>query len=99
MLGCEARVGLTTSSLPVGVIARLETEEDLLDVTPIRPDYDNDISLSRAVESPDFSRESEENIASLSPSPSGGPVSSAENHRVAQHIKEIKRRCREAAKP
>ncbi|XP_064099873.1 KRAB-A domain-containing protein 2-like isoform X3 [Macrobrachium nipponense] len=42
MFGCEARVGLTTSSLPMEVIARMETEEDLLAVTPIRPDSDND---------------------------------------------------------
>ena len=32
MFGCEARVGLTTSSLPAEVIARMETEEDLLAV-------------------------------------------------------------------
>ncbi|GFO28761.1 KRAB-A domain-containing protein 2 [Plakobranchus ocellatus] len=49
MLDCEACVGLTTSSLPVGVIARMETEEDLLAVTPTRPDYDNDNFLSRSV--------------------------------------------------
>ncbi|GFO29378.1 KRAB-A domain-containing protein 2 [Plakobranchus ocellatus] len=36
-------------------------------------------------------------MTSLSSSPSDGPVSSTENHRVAQHIKEIKRRCHEAA--
>ncbi|GFO26114.1 hypothetical protein PoB_005261900 [Plakobranchus ocellatus] len=36
-------------------------------------------------------------MASLSPSPSDNPVSSTENHRVAQPIKEIKRRCHEAA--
>ncbi|GFN83571.1 hypothetical protein PoB_001007700 [Plakobranchus ocellatus] len=36
-------------------------------------------------------------MASFSSSPSDGPVSSSENHRVAQHIKEIKRRCHEAA--
>ncbi|KAK4286622.1 hypothetical protein Pmani_040287 [Petrolisthes manimaculis] len=29
------------------VIARMETEEDLLAVTPIRPDSDNDNSLSQ----------------------------------------------------
>ncbi|GFO46559.1 hypothetical protein PoB_007306400 [Plakobranchus ocellatus] len=45
MFGCEARMGLTTSSLPVEVIAWKETEEDLLAVTPIRPDSDNN-SLS-----------------------------------------------------
>ncbi|XP_068212664.1 uncharacterized protein [Palaemon carinicauda] len=61
MFGCEARVGLTTSSLPMEVNARMETEEDLLAVTPI------------------------------------SPVSSVENHRVAERIKEIKRRRHEAA--
>ncbi|XP_068234073.1 KRAB-A domain-containing protein 2-like [Palaemon carinicauda] len=40
-------VGLTTSSLPMEVIARMETEEDLLAVTPIRPDSENDNSLSQ----------------------------------------------------
>ncbi|GFO30072.1 hypothetical protein PoB_005657700 [Plakobranchus ocellatus] len=34
--GCEGRVGLNTSSLPVEMIARMGTEEDLLAVTPIR---------------------------------------------------------------
>ncbi|GFO12262.1 hypothetical protein PoB_003876700 [Plakobranchus ocellatus] len=42
----EARVGLTTSSLPVEVIARKETGKDHLAVTPIRPDPYNDNSLS-----------------------------------------------------
>ena len=165
MFGCEARVGLTTSSLPMEVIARMETEEDLLAVTPIRPDSDNDNSLSQTdgvanqiqatsdetsthdvtedvllpvehgstttqytgdnvtsqpmtaeildlptgpssptatpsaynVESPVSSGESEEPVTSLSPSPSDSPVSSVENHRVAERIKEIKRRRREAA--
>ncbi|KAK7109730.1 hypothetical protein V1264_013720 [Littorina saxatilis] len=165
MFGCEARVGLTTSALPVEVIARMETEEDLLAVTPIRPDSDNDNSLSQTdgvanqiqatsdetpahdvtdgvllpdehdstsaqdtgdnvtsqpmtaeivelptgpssptatpsaydVDSPVSSGQSEEHVASLSPSPSDSPVSSAENHRVAERIKEINRRRREAA--
>ncbi|XP_068223541.1 uncharacterized protein [Palaemon carinicauda] len=47
MFGCEARVGLTTSSLAMEVIARMETEDDLLAVTPIRPDSDNDNSLAQ----------------------------------------------------
>ncbi|KAK4321289.1 hypothetical protein Pmani_007894 [Petrolisthes manimaculis] len=38
MFGCEARVGLTTSSLLMEVITRMENEDDLLAVTPIRPD-------------------------------------------------------------
>ncbi|XP_005096011.1 KRAB-A domain-containing protein 2-like [Aplysia californica] len=40
MFGCEARVGLTTSSLPEEVIARIETEEDFLAVN------ENPLSLS-----------------------------------------------------
>ncbi|GFO28968.1 integrase core domain protein [Plakobranchus ocellatus] len=47
ILGCEARVGLTTSSLTVGLIARMETEEDLLAAIPIRPDAANNNSLSQ----------------------------------------------------
>jgi transposase InsO family protein len=119
MFGCEARVGLTTSSLPVEVIARMESEEDLLAVTPVRPDPDNDNSLSQVlqtgdgvtnqihatsdetpahdVDSPVSPEESEEHVASLSPSPSVCPVSSEENHRVAERIKQIKRRRLEAA--
>ena len=49
------------------------------------------------VESPVSSGESEEHVTSLSSSPSDSPVSSVENHRVAERIKEIKRRRREAA--
>ena len=47
MFGCKARVGLTTSSLPMEVIARMETEEDFLAVKPVRPDSDNNNSLSK----------------------------------------------------
>ncbi|GFO06753.1 integrase core domain protein [Plakobranchus ocellatus] len=47
MFDCEARGGLNTSTLPVEVIARKETEEDLPAVTPIRSHYDNDSSLSQ----------------------------------------------------
>ncbi|GFN95713.1 hypothetical protein PoB_002221900 [Plakobranchus ocellatus] len=49
------------------------------------------------VQNPVSSRELEEHMASLSTSPSDSPVSSAENHRVAQCIKEIKRRHHKAA--
>ena len=45
MFGCEARVGLTTLSLSMEVIARMETEEDLLALTPIRLDSCNDNSF------------------------------------------------------
>ncbi|GFO20124.1 integrase core domain protein [Plakobranchus ocellatus] len=47
LFDCEAHVGLTISSLPLKVIARMETEEDLLDVTPVRPDSDNDNTLTK----------------------------------------------------
>ena len=47
MFGCEARVGLVTSSLPMEVIARMETEEDIRAITPNRPHSDNDNSLSQ----------------------------------------------------
>ncbi|GFO04154.1 hypothetical protein PoB_003065900 [Plakobranchus ocellatus] len=165
MFGCKARGGLNTSTLSVEAVARKGTEEDLLAVTPIRPDYDNDNSLSQIdgvanriqatsdetrardvtdrvllqvehgntsaqdtndnvtsqpmtaeilyiptgpssliatpsaydVESSVFSGESEEYKSSLSSSPSDGPVFSSENLRVAQNLKEIKRRRREAA--
>ncbi|GFO37116.1 hypothetical protein PoB_006362100 [Plakobranchus ocellatus] len=47
MFGCEVRRELTTSNLPVEVIARKGTEEDLLAVTPIKPDSDIDKSPSK----------------------------------------------------
>ncbi|GFN99637.1 integrase core domain protein [Plakobranchus ocellatus] len=46
MFGGEARGGLSTSTLPVDVIVRRGTEEDLLAITSIRPDYDNDNTVS-----------------------------------------------------
>ncbi|XP_068226241.1 mucin-1-like [Palaemon carinicauda] len=147
------------------VIGQMETEEDLLTVTPIRQDSDNDNSLSQTdgvanqiqgtshetpihdltedvllpvehgstttqytgdnvtsqpmaaeildlptgpssptatpsaynVESPVSSGESEEPVTSLTPSLSDSPVSYFKNHRIAERIKEIKRRCHEAA--
>ncbi|GFN88179.1 hypothetical protein PoB_001468500 [Plakobranchus ocellatus] len=48
MFGWEARGGLTTSTLPVeAVIARMETEEDLLAVTPASSESDNYNSPSK----------------------------------------------------
>ncbi|XP_076061581.1 uncharacterized protein LOC143037330 [Oratosquilla oratoria] len=139
MFGCEARVGLTTSSLPMEVIARMETEEDLA-VTPIRPESDNDNSLSQtdgvanqiqATSDETSTHDVTEDVllpvehgstttqytgdnvtsqpmtaeildlptgpSSPTATPSAYNVESPENHRVAERIKEIKRRRREAA--
>ncbi|GFO43456.1 hypothetical protein PoB_006996100 [Plakobranchus ocellatus] len=64
---------------------------------PTRPSSPKAIPSAYDVESSVNSGKSEEYIASLSSSPSDGPISSSENQRAAQHVKEIKRRRREAA--
>ena len=49
------------------------------------------------VESPVSSGESEEHVTSLSSSPTDSPVSSVENHIIAERIKQNKRSRRETA--
>ncbi|GFO32915.1 hypothetical protein PoB_005942000 [Plakobranchus ocellatus] len=69
---------------------------EIIDI-PTRPSSHTATPSAHDVESPVSSVESEEHKASLSSSPSDSPVFSSENHRVAQHVKEIKRHDREAA--
>ncbi|GFN84075.1 hypothetical protein PoB_001058100 [Plakobranchus ocellatus] len=67
---------------------------EILDI-PTEPYSPTTTPPAYDVEGPVFSGESEIYMSSLTPS--DGSVSSAENHKVAQSIKEIKRHRREAA--
>ncbi|GFO26543.1 hypothetical protein PoB_005304800 [Plakobranchus ocellatus] len=64
---------------------------------PIGPSSPTSTPSAYNVESPVSSGESEDHMTSVLLSLSDGPVSSAEINRVAQRIKEIKRRLHEAA--
>ena len=53
MFGCDAKIGLSTSSLPHGLLCSLESEEDLVEHLNRAEEERNDLSTPGHLDQPD----------------------------------------------
>jgi hypothetical protein len=97
LFGCDAKIGLTTSSLPAEIIAKLQTEDDLFnalsiseiaqqhDITALEPsDQTPPCTSSAAAMSPMAEAESLPNDQPTTSSSHQSPVSDTEDPNAAQ---------------
>jgi hypothetical protein len=55
MFGCDAKIGLSTSSLPHGLLCSLESEEDLVEHLNRAEEEENDLRAPGHLDQPDTS--------------------------------------------